>query len=536
MKHLHSLRLTILLATALTGCGSGSDSATGTGPTTPPSGAWLTLSPARLTATAHPDESIYVQLQAEVGEFPDVDADSDTPEVRVGIFDATGTFQERVSTLSVNPDEEHPRYTVTMTTTPQAETGVRTGTLEIRVCQDDPMVCSKPYPGSPWHLPFQILIERGNLSGLTTVPGLGPWVTFQGNAAHTGHAPASFSASRFNHRWARFGHYGSADISPSIAVSDGMLIVTQGNRVRALDADTGETLWQTSLPVPARSFPAQTNPPAITNGKVYVTTTGYEENSFMWVLDQKTGAVLKQSAMSSQWGRYLAPTPYGRGIYTESGYYGGMTKFDVVSDEQRWEVGRAQTDQWTPAVDDNHVYTHIGSWLIAANPEDGETAFSIADPATPFADFSTPGAPVIVSDSQVCYQKGLITPRLICMDTAGRKVAWFIANDSMVPPAAANGALYTRTRTGLDARRASDGALLWSYPIDKSQYHVLNSDPAVVTDNLVIFSTASQVQAIDLNTREAVWTYPQSGSLTISEQGVLYILSRTGTLVAINLQ
>lgn len=523
--------LAILLAGCGSGGGSGKDKATDTETTGTGNGDWLQLSPSRLNVTAHVNESIYVHVTGTALELPDVEIDDDTPEVQVGIFDSTDTF----FSPRVVASEDGNRFFLTLQTFWKTTTGRHTGTLEIRVCQDDPMVCSKPYPGSPWKLPFQLDVREGNKSALSSVSGLVPWTTFQGNAAHTGHVAASFSPASFNTRWARYGDAGSkGDIAHSVATINGMTIASYRNyQVSAISEDSGTVVWEQKLPAPGTTIPGNTNPPAVANGKVHVSTTGYE-NTFMWALDLNTGVILAQHAMQSQWVVYLAPTAHGNGVYTGSGYYGGMSKFDLSSNQPSWNRGGAQSDLWTPAADDSYVYTHTGGYLNSIAPADGKTVFSIKNPESLLSALDIPGAPVIAAADRVCYVQGIVS-NLICMDTFNRKLAWNVADISMTTPAVAHGVLYTRTNKAVTARKVSDGTLLWSWPIPEGQYN-WRRDPVLVTDNLLFVSTASMVHAIDLQTHETVWRYPQSGSLAISEQGVLYIVSHTGTLVAINLQ
>lgn len=532
MKRLDSLFSGFLLAALLAACGSGGGGSDKDKTADTDQGAWLQLSPSRLNVTAHVNESIYVHITGTVLELPDVEVDDETAEVQVGIVDSTDTFiAPRIST-----SEDGSRYFLTLQTFWKTTPGVHTGTLEIRACQDDPAVCSKPYPGSPWKLPFQLTIREGEKTALSTHPGLAPWSTFQGNAAHTGHVPASFSPTNFSIRWARYGDVGTRqDIAHSIATTNGMTIASYRNYlVSAIQENTGDVIWERTLPALGITLPGNTNPPAIANGKVYLSTTGHD-NTFMWALNLNTGEILAQHAMQSQWEVYLAPTAHGDGVYTGSGYYGGMSKFDASSNLPAWNRGGAQSDFWTPAVDDTYVYTHTGGYLNAIEPSNGKTVFSIKNPETLFSGFDMPGAPVIPAKDRVCYVPSTFAGNLLCMDTLNRKLAWSVADASRSTPAAAHEVLYTRTNNAVTARRVSDGTLLWSWSIPEGQYN-WHHDPVVVTDNLIFVSTASMVYAIDLKTRETVWSYPQSGSLAISEQGVLYIVSRTGTLVAINLK
>jgi outer membrane protein assembly factor BamB len=56
----------------------------------------------------------------------------------------------------------------------------------------------------------------------------------------------------------------------------------------------------------------------------------------------------------------------------------------------------------------------------------------------------------------------------------------------------------------------------------------------LVTNNLIFASTATKTYAIDRTTHAAVWSYPASGSLAMSANGVLYVKSQHA-IVTINL-
>jgi outer membrane protein assembly factor BamB len=62
----------------------------------------------------------------------------------------------------------------------------------------------------------------------------------------------------------------------------------------------------------------------------------------------------------------------------------------------------------------------------------------------------------------------------------------------------------------------------------------------VVTDNLVFASSSSAVYAIDIATRQAVWSYPRPGMLALSADATLLIATGAtasdGGVVAIRLR
>jgi outer membrane protein assembly factor BamB len=114
-------------------------------------------------------------------------------------------------------------------------------------------------------------------------------------------------------------------------------------------------------------------------------------------------------------------------------------------------------------------------------------------------------------------------------------------------PAIARGVVYTANGTQLEARRESDGILLWSWsPSETNVAPFAAGSPSpnvIVTDNLVFVSTVSNVYAIDIATRTKVWSFPCGGRIALSRNGVLYIAPligvptvAEGTLTAINLR
>ena len=85
---------------------------------------------------------------------------------------------------------------------------------------------------------------------------------------------------------------------------------------------------------------------------------------------------------------------------------------------------------------------------------------------------------------------------------------------------------------GLDARSPSSGELQWSWTAPGAAY---GSPHLVVVGNLAFFGVGNTTYAIDLTTRQSVWSYPLAGPLAVSANGVLYI-SGTETLVGIDLR
>jgi outer membrane protein assembly factor BamB len=262
---------------------------------------------------------------------------------------------------------------------------------------------------------------------------------------------------------------------------------------------------------------------------VYVTSTGHED-TFLWVYDQANGALLQKLAMTSQWSNYSAPTVLGTEVYSLDGYFGGVSKFSDPAGTFSWRVGTTVSDGWTPATDGRFAYTYStpDNKFLAFNATDGSLAYSIGEPY-PYSTLFT-AAPVMLADNLGF----VIAGDLMAFDLTTHTRAWVVNTDLSGTPAFGNATVYAFGANGtvLEARHPKTGSLLWtSQNLGNTRY-----SSVIVTQNLAFVSSSSRTLAIDLNTHQIVWSYPQGGSLAISPRGVLTILSNGGALATVNLR
>jgi len=129
--------------------------------------------------------------------------------------------------------------------------------------------------------------------------------------------------------------------------------------------------------------------------------------------------------------------------------------------------------------------------------------------------------------------------RLIGFDLAKRSTAWVNIATPNGQPALANGVLYVAGSRGttLEARAASTGALQWSTTLPRQSVGYSSEfRNVIVTDKLAFAASSDSTVAVDLATHAVVWTYPLGGMLSISNRGVLYIVTDQGQIAAINLR
>jgi hypothetical protein len=75
---------------------------------------------------------------------------SEAPNVAILLDGAV--FDGNVSLYPVTELE----YVAHLTLLPALPVGVQEGTIEVRLCHDDPVECAQPFDGSPWHVPYEI--------------------------------------------------------------------------------------------------------------------------------------------------------------------------------------------------------------------------------------------------------------------------------------------------------------------------------------------------------------------------------------------
>lgn len=509
-----------LLAFGLAACGGGSGGGSTSTQGNNPAGNWLSFTPSTLSVTQDEGDSVSVSLIARSSR-------TFAAPVNVAITDATGVISNRVE-ITAQSDLE---YRATLHTSGTLKAGQHATTLEVRLCEDLPTTCAKPLPGSPWRVPLTVTVQSGtNLSALKPVEGLGPWSTYQGNAAHTGFVPASFDPTVFSRRWKVPSQATGKRSYPSAAIDNGRAFFVRAiagghSELVAISEDTGEKAWSVDL-----GTLYQVNPPAAANGRVYLTSTGHSD-TFLWVFDQAKGTQLTKQAMISQWPSYSAPTLLGTDLYTVSGYAGGISRYSDAQGKFLWNGPGTAYEGWSPSTDGRFVYAYSvpDNKLRVLDVADGRSAYTIGDPY-PYSTYFFASAVVLTDTGQAIVGAG----NLMAFDLANHTRSWTLNTETSGTPAYGNGTIYAVGANGrsLEARAPATGSLLWTAPLPEGAPF----SNVIVTRNLAFASSDATTVAIDLNTQKVVWTYPMGGSLAISARGVLYVLSKTDALAAVNLR
>lgn len=486
-------------------------------PPPPPAG---TVTPTSVTKSVESGDPFEISISV------DIDPRHGSGGLNFAVADPQGLF----STTPTSTWLGGQRHSVTLVGLPTGAPGTFTGTLQLIVCRSSTCTTSFDLPGSPLPIGYTITITPPvSLPPIPTLTGLPEWETYQGNPAHTGHMPVTLDATRFTSGWSWASPLQNTTLSP-VTTGSGLAVLSATGRFSpshlvALNEADGTLAWQHDF----GSIHA-VNHPAVSAGRVFVATSGAQDTA-MWSFELATGQRVFRTPFDSQWEHYLAPTFKDGVVYTDGGYYGGMYAFKASSGLRRWFTPLAQYDLWSPAVDDRYAYAHTGYEWVALNRATGVEAFKVANSTFNWRGYALNIAPVIDTPDTIVVVDGIYdyplgtqhSNHLIRYSITGRNELWRVNGSFASNPATANARIYVLNTApnGLDVYDAANGARLWSWAAPEP----VPVGNLVVTDNLVFARTASATYAIDIATRQHVWSTPRTGHLALSSNGVLYIVA-----------
>ena len=518
------------VATALTACGGGG------GNSSPPPA--LSFTPA--TVVAETDTNVATALSVSAR------ASFSTSSAVFVVVEGAGIIGPSVS-LTPQGDGT---FTAAFTTDPALRAGRHTGELIVHVC---PVAnCAQEFPGSPVRLPYDFTVGVvPNLTPLQRLAGAADWETHQGSPSHAGHVPVSLDASRFSLRW----RWVSADTGTNLGLSrpvvagDTVYVASSGyfasmSRLLALNENEGASRWTHDF---GNIF--RLNAPAVSGGAVYAASSGHQDTA-MWSFSAADGSLLFRTPFSSQWEHYDAPAVIDGMVYTNAGSYGGMQAFNATTGTSPWYSPLQQYDQWTPAVDASYAYANVGGQLYILNRADGSTARTVTLPGFAWNGWQSMTSPVLPGDGSVLVRSngtGVYNPQnpnlLSRVNAATGAIIWSVSAPFVTDPVVAAGVVYVANATPLrlEARSLATGDLLWNWPLgDTADTRFMGN--LLVTDSHVFLSSQRRTYAVDLRTRNSVWTYRKAGYKALSRNGILYIStlledgSSDAGLTAVNLR
>ncbi|MFC5481235.1 PQQ-binding-like beta-propeller repeat protein [Massilia suwonensis] len=476
----------------------------------------MTFTPAAPDLVAYEGEPMSMQLGITVNSTFDV-------PVSVGVSGGTGVLAPGITVTQ----ESRTQYRAKLTTLASLAQGDYTASLEVRLCYDNASECKNPVVGSPWRVPVKVAVKAGtNLTTLAAIPGLAPWSNADGNAAHNAYVPASFDPARFTRRWSKPDTELGIITAPAIENGKLFTVASTAYATReliAIDEGSGNVLWRSDL-----GAAGAVNPPAVANGRVFVTSPRSVLSFSMF--DQALNILL-----STRMNRFISECRSSLTVADGMVYssFDRVSKYDPAPRAVAWDNALDTTIVCAPAVDGALAYVYTSNQVRALNTADGSTAYTIADQGAPL---TVPVATQMVLGDGMGFV--IDHNRLLGFDLRARTRAWVIEGKPVGQAVVANGIVYSLAEDGnaVEARAAATGALQWK-SVGLTNWSLYTPfERMVVTSNLLFVSAPNATVALDLATRQVVWSYPLGGELAISDRGVLYIFGTNGKQVAINLR
>ena len=356
-----------------------------------------------------------------------------------------------------------------------------------------------------------------NPQDLNSVPPILPWVTTQGDSAHTAYIPLALRADNFNVRWAK--SVGMSALNP-VASADGVVFVSTRSSqtspaLLALNSLDGEIIWQKTF-----EDLFAINSPAYDDGKIYLQIDRLGKDDGLYAYQADTGSeVFAVDAGDPNTG--FAVTPHKGTIYQQAG--NKLNSINGQTGETNWSY--QATAKILPAVAQAGIAVYSGSQFALLDPQSGASRFTIPNSNCFNAD---PATAILPSANTALVQRGTC---LTHYDLVNRSVLWELTNISSAALAARHGHIYVIRNGGLTELDTNNGSELWSWMPPTG---LLNGN-IVLTLTHVFVSSGSATYAINLTTRSSDWSIAKGGHLALSDEDALIIAAANGSLTSVNL-
>lgn len=344
------------------------------------------------------------------------------------------------------------------------------------------------------------------------------WGTHQGGPRHNGFQPLSIRPRP--NQAPVLSLTVDAPVQP-LATGGGRIYYTVSSyfgttsRLVAVDVASGQEAWRQNF-----GQVYSVNPPAYSDGRVYVQSVNNSGGTFLNAFDAGSGELLFRTPHGAQWERYLAPTVFAGHVYVNGGTYGGAYAFDRVSGMQQWFAPLAQVDEWTPAVDSNHVYAYTAGYLDVLDRATGMPVWRIRDPLQTWSSWTVGMAPVLGGfDNVIICSQGHMTS----FDALDRSVGWTFAACDNNQPTVANGLVYAIASGALVALDEISGALVWT-----KGFTTQLSGNVLATRDFVIVSDQVRTHLVRISDRSIAQSFPAKGDKVLTAEGLLIISDDAG--------
>ena len=317
------------------------------------------------------------------------------------------------------------------------------------------------------------LVAQVTSSTVATQANLpGDWPTYGNGPAHTGYFPGTLNGLPFALKWQT--PMPHAVISQA-AIGGGRVYFSVGDyysamTLRALDANTGQGVWTNALASTVR-----VGPPTYDSGSVFMQQGDSVNPSYLKGYDAATGHTNWAASFISQGYHYMAPVVAGGMVFTDTGYYHGLTGFSRANGAQQWFWQLGGSEQWAPAYYNGEVYVWLGSFS-EYDPAIGTLNWNLTNGLSGGASSRT----VAIADGRAYFTSD---SSLYAINLALHTNAWSLSGPFSGTPAVANGIVYAVSNAVISAY-TTNGAFVRSYAASGGGATLYGQ--LIVTDDVLI--------------------------------------------------
>lgn len=333
--------------------------------------------------------------------------------------------------------------------------------------------------------------------GRSDPPSREAWSHYRADAARTGFNPhAEGPVTDVSERWA---YTTEARNLSSPAVVAGRVYVN-GDRLYALDAGTGEVVWDHAI------YFASGSPPAVVDGTAYVASRhallalGTADGSRRWDFSFGNWTLHAPAVTGSS--LYFGTTKAG------AGFEGRVYALDAKRGTVRWktDVGRGVLPPFTLAADDDTVYAGKER-VYALDRRDGSVRWTFD------SEDSTFGTPAVHGDTvYVGSVAAGNTGAVYALDAETGSERWRVGTGLTAKSLAVDGETVFVASDSVYALSASDGTERWRHPSNR----FVQASPAVTTDAVYLGSILGTVVALGRSEGRERWRVTTPSSLLAS--------------------
>lgn len=545
MQRIQTYSALVGLFLALSGCGGGGGGSKSPTPSTPP---------------PPPTASLTAQTQAMPMRSAWLDETSLTitgsvswTNLPAGVYIVATDLGSLLGPQKAKLVQATGAYTLTMSGDPAVAPGSYSGSVKVQACQDS--TCAKSFNNTVMTLPYSLVVSA-----------VDEWSTYQRTSAHNAYVPITLNPDRFSFKWswntteATGGPlFEQAPNLPAVTNSTAVFTATDMDRqpayVFAVDKATGKSLWSRSV-----GMTWAINPPAVSDGIVYIATSGlfpdHYDNSYLWAFKATDGSLIFKSPYPTHWFApyFDAPTIQDGVVYLNGGKFALQAfAFDAKTGALLWgrNVFDFVTGLSTPTAFNGRLFNAGTGTLIEINKTDGSRIAAVEN-QYPNMDMESYGTAAVASDagsiltmsdsaavgsSYYGHSTTFGAKRAISRYAATPlALSWSTGEFYDSTPVVANGVVYAYRYdpNQLDALDEATGQLLWSWSLPASEGTSFQ-DNLIVTNNLLFFGTDDGLKAMDLKTRSIAWRlstpgcygicHGRVGRISISADRILFLTS-----------